>query len=141
MTVNVGRDGGVISSPHHFVRNLGAEASGSVQLGAVASAETAADELGLEPTKQIRILQGSAGPARELVLSDGGIAESPIPARLVYQALRGGEVRLAWHLTYNAATDAYTYVWKTNASWAGTCRQLTIEFAEGYEYTAFLSFT
>jgi extracellular elastinolytic metalloproteinase len=44
-------------------------------------------------------------------------------------------------LTYDASTDAYTYVWRTNGSWQGTCRQLTMAFADGSEYTAFLSFT
>jgi hypothetical protein len=33
------------------------------------------------------------------------------------------------------------YVWKTNGSWQRTCRQLTMAFTDGSEYTAFLSFT
>jgi len=33
-------------------------------------------------------------------------------------------------LSYDAATDQYSYVWKTEKSWAGTCRQLTIQFAD-----------
>ena len=27
-------------------------------------------------------------------------------------------------LTYDAASDTYSYVWKTDKSWTGTCRQL-----------------
>jgi Tol biopolymer transport system component len=32
-------------------------------------------------------------------------------------------------LTYNAATDQYTYVWKTDRAWAGSCRRLLVKFA------------
>lgn len=34
-------------------------------------------------------------------------------------------------LQYNALTDVYTYVWKTDKAWAGTCRQLVLGFADG----------
>ena len=29
-------------------------------------------------------------------------------------------------LTYDQATDTYSYVWKTDAAWAGTCRRLIL---------------
>jgi len=34
-------------------------------------------------------------------------------------------------LAYDPATDRYTYVWKTEKSWANTCRQLTVRFTDG----------
>jgi len=34
-------------------------------------------------------------------------------------------------LSYDAATDQYVYVWKTESSWAGTCRQLVVQLADG----------
>jgi hypothetical protein len=34
-------------------------------------------------------------------------------------------------LSYDAATDQYIYVWKTESSWAGTCRQLVIQLQNG----------
>jgi sugar lactone lactonase YvrE len=34
-------------------------------------------------------------------------------------------------LSYSAASDQYTYVWKTEASWAGTCRQLVVVLNDG----------
>ena len=34
-------------------------------------------------------------------------------------------------LTYDSATDTYNYVWKTDPSWAGTCRQLVVELNDG----------
>jgi hypothetical protein len=34
-------------------------------------------------------------------------------------------------LGYDALTATYTYVWKTDRAWAGTCRQLVLAFADG----------
>ena len=39
-------------------------------------------------------------------------------------------------LTYDSATQTYTYVWKTEKSWAGTCRQLIVRLIDGTEHTA-----
>jgi hypothetical protein len=35
------------------------------------------------------------------------------------------------HLTYDATTDNYTYVWKTDKGWADTCRQLVVKLNDG----------
>jgi hypothetical protein len=37
-------------------------------------------------------------------------------------------------LTYDPLTDVYTYIWKTERSWNGTCRQLSIQFVDGQTY-------
>ncbi len=34
-------------------------------------------------------------------------------------------------LSYDPSTDTYSYVWKTDKSWAGACRQLVLAFADG----------
>jgi hypothetical protein len=39
-------------------------------------------------------------------------------------------------LQYDAATATYTYVWKTEPAWAGTCRRLVLELADGSTHTA-----
>ena len=44
-------------------------------------------------------------------------------------------------LSYNAASDQYTYVWKTDSAWAGTCRQLTVTLSDGTTHTAKFKFT
>jgi hypothetical protein len=36
--------------------------------------------------------------------------------------------------------DQYTYVWKTNSSWAGTCRQLVVKLNDGTEHRANFKF-
>ncbi|HEV2863930.1 MAG TPA: PxKF domain-containing protein [Pyrinomonadaceae bacterium] len=39
-------------------------------------------------------------------------------------------------LTYDAAGDQYVYVWKTDPSWAGTCRQLVVTLNDGSTHRA-----
>jgi hypothetical protein len=34
-------------------------------------------------------------------------------------------------LQYDAATDVYTYIWKTDKAWVGTCRQLVMRLTDG----------
>jgi hypothetical protein len=58
----------------------------------------------------------------------------------------GGEVEEtvtagASSLSYDPATDTYTYVWKTNKSWAGTCRQLLVTLDDGTVHVANFNFT
>jgi hypothetical protein len=43
-------------------------------------------------------------------------------------------------LSYDPATDQYTYVWKTDSAWAGTCRQLILRFIDGSEQVANFKF-
>jgi hypothetical protein len=43
-------------------------------------------------------------------------------------------------LSYDAATDTYTYGWKTERAWAGTCRQLIIKLSDGTEHLANFKF-
>lgn len=43
-------------------------------------------------------------------------------------------------LQYDALADQYVYVWKTDKSWAKTCRQLTVKLADGMYHSANFSF-
>jgi hypothetical protein len=43
-------------------------------------------------------------------------------------------------LDYDAQRDVYTYRWVTSASWEGTCRRLTLEFADGSAHEVFIWF-
>jgi hypothetical protein len=42
---------------------------------------------------------------------------------------------------YDAAADQYTFVWKTDKAWAGTCRWLTLRLADGSVHPARLKLT
>jgi len=39
-------------------------------------------------------------------------------------------------LSYNAATDTYTYTWKTEKAWTGMCRQLVVRLNDGTDHMA-----
>lgn len=43
-------------------------------------------------------------------------------------------------LQYNQATGQYTYVWKTDKAWEGTCRQLTLQLTDGTNHQANFQF-
>jgi hypothetical protein len=40
-----------------------------------------------------------------------------------------------------ARTDTYVYVWKTDRSWANTCRQLIVKLDDGSVHRANFQFT
>jgi hypothetical protein len=43
-------------------------------------------------------------------------------------------------LSYNSSTDQYTFVWKTDRSWKGTCRQLILKLNDGSMHVANFQF-
>jgi HYR domain len=43
-------------------------------------------------------------------------------------------------LQYDSSLDQYTYVWKTNKAWAGTCRQLVVKLEDGTYHRANFQF-
>jgi len=43
-------------------------------------------------------------------------------------------------LSYDAASDTYTYLWRTSKAWAGTCRQLNVRLNDGTEHKANFKF-
>jgi YVTN family beta-propeller protein len=43
-------------------------------------------------------------------------------------------------LSYDATTDQYVYVWKTDKGWVGTCRQLIVQLKDGTAHVAYFNF-
>ncbi len=43
-------------------------------------------------------------------------------------------------LSYDAASDTYTYIWKTNKLWVNTCRALNVTLADGSQHLAYFKF-
>ncbi len=66
--------------------------------GPVKAVRAAARQLDVGAVSDLRVLRSADGPARETLLSDGGVSTGPIPAKLVYQSLDDGTARLAWNL-------------------------------------------
>ena len=44
-------------------------------------------------------------------------------------------------LSYDAASDTYTYVWKTDSAWKNTCRTLDVKLADNSDHTANFKFS
>jgi sugar lactone lactonase YvrE len=44
-------------------------------------------------------------------------------------------------LSYDPTSDQYSYVWKTDKAWSGTCRQLVVKLQDGTSHRASFSFT
>jgi hypothetical protein len=53
----------------------------------------------------------------------------------------GGASPTAGTLTYDAATDRYTYTWKTDKAWAMSCRKLTMRLSDNSDHVAYFNFT
>jgi len=41
---------------------------------------------------------------------------------------------------YDPTSNTYSYVWKTNKAWAGTCGQLILGLSDGTSYAASFQF-
>ena len=64
------------------------------------------------------------------------VCNSSDPATLLEETVTAG----GSSLTYDATTDQYIYVWKTEQSWAGTCRQLVVQLNDGSIHRANFKF-
>jgi hypothetical protein len=71
-------------------------------------------------------------PASQQVTCDAG---APVDA--IEQTVTAGNSSLQ----YDAGSNSYTYVWKTDKSWSGTCRDLVLQFPNGSVRTAHFKFT
>ena len=77
------------------------------------------------------IFSGGSPSSRQVSCDSGA------PTDLIEQEITtaGGSA-----LQYSAPSDAYTYVWKTDKAWAGSCRQLTVKLTDGAVHTASFKF-
>lgn len=72
------------------------------------------------------------------ILAAGYPASSPVacdanePGSVIEETVTAG----ASTLSYNAIADQYSYVWKTNKAWKGTCRMLVVRFIDGTDHLA-----
>ena len=104
VTVNVTREGGVLFAGGSPVE-LGS-ASGTARLSATDAVRAAAAGLSLAQPSDLQVISQSGGPARETVVSGGGISDASIPLRLGWQPTEGG-LRLAWRLVIDdSASDS-----------------------------------
>jgi hypothetical protein len=65
------------------------------------------------------------------------LCESGVPQDTIEETVTAG----GSSLSYDPIADQYVYVWKTEKSYAGTCRQLTVTLIDGTVHTASFNFT
>ena len=116
--VNVAKDGSIVNVGNRLVPDLAASATSRAPGESAASAVAgAAEGLGLSGFVSPETISVKGGVARETVLDGAGISSRPIPAKLVYQPMPDGSLRLAWQLEidelgrehyWNARVDAQT---------------------------------
>ncbi len=107
VTVSILPDGSILHVGGRLVEGLAA-ASGRLESDAVDAVEAAADALNLDEPDDLAVLERPAGAERRTVLTDGGIAESEIPARLGWQVTDAG-LRLAWQVEIDEASEAHLW--------------------------------
>jgi hypothetical protein len=76
----------------------------------------------------------AAGYPKSAVVACGS---SSTPTDAVEETVSAGSSKLS----YDPTTNQYSYVWKTDKAWAGTCRQLILRFGDGSEQRANFQFT
>jgi hypothetical protein len=72
-------------------------------------------------------------PASQQVSCGGGGGGSSSP---IEETVTAGNSSLQ----YDPGTQRYSYVWKTDKTWAGTCRQLIVKLIDGTEHVALFQF-
>ncbi len=83
-------------------------------------------KFGVGGNRGLDILAAGA-PSSSVIACPGGTAPDEVE-----QTVAAGSSSLS----YAAGSDTYTYVWKTQKAWAGTCRQFTLGLNDGTTHTA-----
>ncbi len=93
----------------------------------------------------------NAGQSIPLIFSLGGNKGLNIfaPGYPRWQVIACGSTAAVWGtnptnsnggLSYDPLQDRYTYPWKTEKSWAGSCRQVVVRYTDGTTYRANFNF-
>lgn len=107
---NIAANGSILSFGTSFLPEIekGINRSSPV-IGAVAAANAAAANVGLEVTEPLEPIEVKVGPEQETVLTAGGIASSPIVAKLVYQPVAFDALRLAWQIDLDETSGQHLW--------------------------------
>jgi len=99
-SVHIFPNGEVLKSNNQFLANTTSKATGgsSPSLTAIQAVQRAANYFNYSTPSDISVLS-SENQNTDVVMSDGGISLSPIPAKLVYQMNQNDELVLAWDLS------------------------------------------
>ena len=98
--MTVTNDGQVVNVGNRFHADISGKVnSKSPALDAAGAVAAAARHLGVSVKESLSVLEKTGDRNREVLLSKGGVSLEPIPARLVYQPMADGSLRLAWEVS------------------------------------------
>lgn len=115
MTVNIDRTGAVIYAPSRFISNIAAKTSGAATRTAHQAVRDAAAHLGLSAGR-VEVARSSTAVDRATLLKAPDLSLSPVPATLVYQPTRAGDIRLAWNMTIEELSEQHWWNVSIDAS-------------------------
>lgn len=102
IAINITRNGEIINLHNDFVADLASQVNGvSPAISPEAAVASAATDLGTSLKAEVVQLRNLGGPDLAVELSDGGISHDAIPAKLMFQPMDDGSVRLVWDLVIN----------------------------------------
>lgn len=104
--VTIGTNGDVLYAPSRHIPGAAVAASGdtsgssptSPTLSGREALDAAVAILDLTPTGTFNVIRAEDDAAQNREFTDGGVSRSPIPARLIYEPMADGSLRLAWEL-------------------------------------------
>ncbi len=107
-TVSIAEDGSVVFVGGSLIDGLRAATTEQPESSATEVVEAAAEALDLAEPTGLRVLDGADAASGEALVTDGGISDEPIPARLGWQPTDDG-LRLAWQVVIDDSTDSHLW--------------------------------
>lgn len=97
--ISMGKDGRVITMGNRFHKEVGKKVKASqAQLDAERAVMAAARYLNTSLKEPLKVQEKSSGPNKAVTFSKGGISLEPITAKLIYQPMEDGSLKLAWEV-------------------------------------------
>ncbi|PKV63542.1 T9SS-dependent M36 family metallopeptidase [Pontibacter ramchanderi] len=98
--ISISKEGRVLTMGNRMQKQLGKRVkSNQPGLDAAGAVAAAAQHLGIAMKEPLTVQERGNGRNRAVVFSKGGISLEPIPAKLVYQPMEDGSLRLAWEVS------------------------------------------
>ncbi len=134
LAVSLTPEGQVVHLGDRFIRGASqARQIGPIVLGPVDALARAAEALELGDVAGIQASASFGGADQRSVLTPGSIALSDIPARLVYQQLASGALRLAWNLEIESVDTNFWWSVRIDAETGRLLDKTNFVDAEQYE--------
>ncbi len=143
LSVNVAADGSIINLRNLFVGDLAGKANtDSPTLSDRAAILRAAEHYGLTPSENgPSLVRAGSGADLRAAFADEALSRDEIPARLVYQPLEDGRVRLAWDTLLNLVDSPNWWQTRVDAVTGEVISELNLTNYDSYRVIPFPPFS